>query len=100
MAACGKLDWNRRAAREIVVVGDAPPHDEDYEKLTGTIETYRSNGVVVHAVHVPMRRRDGYEVYLTPAELAEDIQWLEDYNHQPAAAFEQIAHSAPAGWSP
>ena len=91
VAACRKLDWNRRAAREIVVVGDAPPHEEDYEKLTGTLETFRSNGVVVHAVHVPMRRRDGYERYLTPAQLAADIQWLETYNRQTAEAFAQIA---------
>ncbi len=91
VTACRKLDWNRRAVRQMIVVGDAPPHDEDREELIGLIETVRSNGILVNAVHVPMRRADSYYRTLSSAQVAADRQWLEDYNRKTAAAFAQMA---------
>ena len=70
--------FNRSAVRQVIVVGDAPPHDEDREPLFDLIETMRSNGVLLNAVHVPSRR-------------GMNAQWLEDYNRKTAAAFGQMA---------
>ena len=53
LAACRQLDWNPRASRQLILVGDARPHDEDLYDTLQLAEWYVRNGVTVHAVHVP-----------------------------------------------
>ncbi|MHC4430053.1 MAG: vWA domain-containing protein [Planctomycetota bacterium] len=59
LQACRELDWNPRATRQIILVGDARPHDEDLYDTLRLAEWYIRNGVTVHAVHIPQEvRRD------------------------------------------
>ena len=91
LTACGDLDWTKDAARQIVLVGDARPHDEDTYKLTGLLETFRANEIVVHAVHVPMRMHP-LEVQRLPPEFRERRrQEIADHNARTAAAFAEVA---------
>lgn len=54
LEACGHLKWNRKATRQIVLVGDAPPHEEDVYKVRALVDGMRDSGITLHAVHVPM----------------------------------------------
>lgn len=59
LQACRDLDWNPRATRQIILVGDARPHDEDLHDTLRLAEWYIRNGVTVHAVHIPQEVRHG-----------------------------------------
>lgn len=56
MTACGGMEWNRNATRQIILVGDAPPHEHDIYQLNNLIDSFRSDGITVHAVHVLLPR--------------------------------------------
>ena len=83
LTACGSLNWNPYAARQIILVGDARPHDEDVYKVLNLVETYRNEGITVHAVHVPMEIAD-----FAPPQRRASVQ---QHNAMTATAFEDIA---------
>lgn len=83
LTACGNLNWNPYAARQIILVGDARPHDEDFYKVLNLVETYRNDGVTVHAVHVPMEIAN----FAPPQRRA----LVQQHNTMTATAFEDIA---------
>ena len=87
LAACGSLNWNPNAARQIILVGDARPHDEDVFKVLNLVESYRNEGITVHAVHVPMEIAKRLQRYVTPQRRAE----VQNHNTRTAAIFEDIA---------
>ena len=59
MAACGGMEWNQNATRQIILVGDAPPHEHDIYQLNNLIDSFRSDGITIHAVHILLpRNRD------------------------------------------
>ena len=87
LTACGNLNWNPNATRQIILVGDARPHDEDVLKVLNLVETYRNEGLTVHAVHVPMEIAKRFEPYTTPQRRAE----VQNHNARTAAAFQDIA---------
>ena len=87
LTACGNLNWNPYAARQIILVGDARPHDEDMYKTLSLAETYRNRGLTVHAVHVPMEIAKRFEQFTTPQRRAE----VQNHNARTAAAFQEIA---------
>lgn len=87
LTACGNLNWNPNAARQIILVGDARPHDEDLYKVLNLVETYRNEGLTVHAVHVPMEIADEFKRFVTPQRRAE----VQHHNAMTAAAFQDIA---------
>ena len=87
LTACGNLNWNPNAARQIILVGDARPHDEDLYKVLNLVETYRNEGLTVHAVHVPMEIAEQYKRFATPQRRAE----VQHHNAMTAAAFQDIA---------
>jgi hypothetical protein len=91
LAACAQLDWNKTATRQIVLVGDARPHDRDGYRLTGMLESYHDAGVVVHAVHVPMRFDERYRAYMPPPAARAREEEIAEHNIRTVAAFEEIA---------
>jgi hypothetical protein len=91
LAACEKLEWNKQATREIVLVGDAPPHDEDVYQVHAVVNAYRDMGITVHAVHVPMEYPNGHYRRLAPDEAEAARKWLEDYNGSTGRMFAEIA---------
>ncbi len=87
LTACGNLNWNPYASRQIILVGDARPHDEDVYEVLNLVETYRNEGLTVHAVHVPMEIAKRFERFVTPEYRAE----VQHHNAMTATAFEDIA---------
>lgn len=93
LAACGELKWNRKATREAVLVGDAPPHEEDIYRIHALMESYRDLGIIVHAAHIPMEFPANYYNSLPPLKSLEARKWLEDYNKSTGQAFADIAQA-------
>ena len=60
IAACRKLDWHTEAEREIILIGDAPPHQHDGSELRRLLAEIEQNGVAAHAVHVPTGADEEY----------------------------------------
>ncbi len=90
LTACGRLRWSREAVRQIVLVGDARPHDEDMYRISSLLDSFRSQDVLVHAVHVPMRLHPLH--YRLPPEHREYREAeITDHNALTAKAFGQIA---------
>jgi len=82
LTACGGLEWTEAASRQIIVVGDAPPHERDIYQVNNLVDSYRDREIMVHAVHVPM----SYGSY--PLSNA----WFDQYNSSTGATFAEIAH--------
>jgi hypothetical protein len=91
LQATAKLEWNGKAEREIVLVGDAPPHEEDLYQVRALLAGMRDSGVTVHAVHVPMSYPPGTYERLDPPAAEERRLWLENYNKTTSATFADIA---------
>ena len=98
LAACRELDWNPRATRQIIVVGDAPPHDKDAYRLTRLLENARDAGTPVHAVHVPMRRAADFYARATGAAANADRAFIRKHNSDTEAAFREIARLSGGDW--
>ena len=98
VAACKQLDWNPSAVRQVIVVGDAPPHDRDAQKLTQLLVNARDADTPVHAVHVPMRRQNGFYDRLTPAAANNDRAFIQRHNRTTEAAFREIARLSGGDW--
>jgi hypothetical protein len=91
LEAAAELRWNREAERQVILVGDAPPHEKDLERVARLLESARKAGTIVHAVHVPMRRDEHFYDHAPPDVVAEDRRFLADYNSSTERAFADIA---------
>lgn len=90
--ACRQFEWNPQAERQIILIGDAPPHDADGSELRQLLEWYRSEGFTVHAVHVPQEWPAGYLRAMPPPAAQEREQWRQDYNLSTKIVFQEIAN--------
>jgi hypothetical protein len=91
LIACTDLKWNKQAERQIILVGDAPPHEKDEYRVRALLESMRDDGIMVQAVHVPMEYPEG-RVTRMPASQAEGAdEWLKTYNTTTGAMFAEIA---------
>ena len=91
LAACAQLDWNEGATRQVILVGDARPHDEDVYRIGGLLEEMANNEIVVHTVHVPMEMNDRYRRALPPVEVEAYEARIDDHNAKTVTAFQDIA---------
>jgi hypothetical protein len=91
MNACAELEWNKKAERQIVLVGDAPPHAEEIYRVRALVESYRDSGITTHAVHVPMVHQEEYLRSLTPERVVQEQEELKAYNTTTSATFAEIA---------
>jgi len=89
--ACRQFEWNVQAEREVILIGDAPPHDHEASDLRRLLAHFVDNGFTVHAVHVPMEWPRGYVQSLPPARAQQQESWREDYNIATCKAFSEIA---------
>jgi len=90
LTACGQLKWSREAERQIVLVGDARPHDEDDYKISSLLDAFRQADVRVNTVHVPMQLSPAHW-RLPPEQRAEREAEIADHNALTATAFAEIA---------
>lgn len=91
--ACHELKWNKKATREIVLVGDAPPHEEDIYKARRLLESYRDSGVITHSVHVPMKMPEGRPMVVPGRDADSPAMWLENYNRTTGEVFASLAEA-------
>lgn len=91
LEACSKMKWNRDAERQLILIGDAPPHERDLLKLRQLLEQFAEVGFVVHAVHVPMEMPAEFRTSLSPGQLSERERFYADYNESTAETFTEIA---------
>jgi hypothetical protein len=89
--ACEKLRWNRDADRQIIIVGDAPPHERDEYDLARLLESFHYRGITVHTAHVPMERAEGFYLRMTMAQEDRDRAWMRRYNETTAQKFRDMA---------
>ena len=54
-AAVNKMDWKPYAKKVIVLVGDSPPHKEDFAPLLALIRQFKSNNGTFNTVDVAAR---------------------------------------------
>jgi hypothetical protein len=88
-----QLKWNSKATREVVLVGDAPPHEEDVYKVHALMDSFRDSHIVVHAAHIPMEYPPGRIESMSPLKAIEAKQWLDDYNKTTGESFADIAQA-------
>lgn len=89
--AASDMKWNRKATREIVLVGDAPPHPQDMYRVRALLDGLRDSGFVVHAAHIPMESPPGRLESLAEERAAQEKKEMDDYNHSTDATFAEIA---------
>jgi hypothetical protein len=91
LSACAELEYARHAERQIVLVGDAPPHEDDLYQVSELLQSFRNRGIVTHTVHVPMEYPAGYLRQLNPPAQSRARVWLQEYNGRTQATFAEIA---------
>lgn len=89
---CTKMRFRETATRQVILVGDAPPHRNDSARLLKLLESYDEEGVTVHAAHVPMEYDQQYTAGLTADEADQQRRFLEEYNNSTATAFAEISN--------
>ncbi len=88
---CAELNFRGTAERQIILVGDAPPHARDGQRLLRVLEHFSETGITVHAVHVPMEFPEQYTRGLSADQALASERFLEQYNESTARAFSEIA---------
>jgi Mg-chelatase subunit ChlD len=91
MQACGELKWHEEAARQIILVGDARPHDDDEYPLANLLAEITDAGVVVNVAHVPMRANPSYLRAMSPEQATAYQREIVDHNERTEFAFAEIA---------
>ena len=91
LEACHELDWNKTAERQIILIGDARPHDHELYQLHQVLEWYRENDIEVHAVHVPQEPQESYMRLLDPVQASARRAELDEHNVLTRKQFQRIA---------
>ncbi|MHC4948809.1 MAG: vWA domain-containing protein, partial [Planctomycetota bacterium] len=89
IAACDRLEWSPPATRQIILVGDARPHERDLYQLRGLVESFRNRGTVLHAVHIPMAITPERAAMSTPMQ----VEAIDEHNRHTAADFADLAEA-------
>lgn len=89
-----EMDFRETAQRQIILVGDAPPHVRDSRQLLDLLERFSEVGITVHAAHVPMEFDEQYLQSLGPEQALRAQQFLKGHNQTTAQAFNEIARQA------
>ena len=88
LAACTRLDWNEDAHRQLILIGDARPHDTDMGRTLDLAGRFFNEGIPVHAIHIEMVVPRNAP-YATPEYLAQ----ISEHNRLTVEAFQGIAES-------
>ncbi|MCA9295099.1 MAG: VWA domain-containing protein, partial [Phycisphaerales bacterium] len=87
LAATLQLRWDESAKKQVVLVGDARPHDDDAYKIFEVLDTLGRARITVHAVHVLMEIPEQLNRRLSEADRA----LYREHNERTATAFKDIA---------
>jgi len=87
LAATLRLRWDETATKQVVLVGDARPHDDDAYKIFEVLDTLGGAGITVHSVHIDMEIPIDVGRRLTEAQRRE----YAEHNTRTEAAFAEIA---------
>ena len=60
-AAIGKMDWKPYAKKVIVLVGDSPPHKDDFEPLLALIHKFKDQNGTFNTVDVAAEEHERFE---------------------------------------
>jgi hypothetical protein len=88
---CAELDFRGTATRQIILVGDAPPHVRDSHRLLAVLAHFSETGITVHAAHVPMEFDEQQMQSMTPDRAMRAQEFLKQHNETTARAFTEIA---------
>jgi hypothetical protein len=91
LTACGDLRWNEQATRQIILIGDARPHDGDMYKIGDLLDELINDEIVVHTVHVPMEMAEQYRRTWPPEQVAAYEQEIARHNVMTKGVFGQMA---------
>jgi hypothetical protein len=92
LTACTDLKWNKQAERQIILVGDAPPHERDVYRVRALLESMRDDGIMVQAVHVPMKYPENHLTRVPVSQVDQSDEWLKTYNITTGEMFAEIAN--------
>jgi hypothetical protein len=87
LAATLQLRWDESAKKQVVLVGDARPHDDDAYKIFEVLDTLGRSRITVHAVHVLMEIPEQLNQRLSEPDRAV----YREHNTRTATAFKDIA---------
>jgi Mg-chelatase subunit ChlD len=91
LAATRKLEWDRKADRTIVLVGDARPHDRDAQPLSALLDEIAEAHVMLHAVHVPQAPSAEHLARLSPEAAAAYEREIAEHTAATERSFREIA---------
>jgi len=89
---CRQFEWSEHAEREIIIIGDAPPHDYDKSEVRSLLEWFQGQGFTVHAVHVPMEWPPAALDRMNPNVAQQQEQWRAEYNLSTQQVFQEMAN--------
>jgi hypothetical protein len=90
--ACRQYPWREESERQIILIGDAPPHEKDESDLRRLLDFFRQQGFFVHAVHVPMEHPPGALERMTAPQAQQQELWRQEYNLSTQRVFQEIAN--------
>lgn len=88
---CATMRFRETATRQIILVGDAPPHVADSARLLKLLEQFSEANITVHAAHVPMEYDPQFTAALSADQAAQQKRFLDDYNATTSKAFVEIS---------
>lgn len=92
LTACRRLDWKSDAVKQIVLVGDARPHEEDVYRINGLLEEFANAGIILHAAHVPMVINPAFAAHGHPEAVRRRQIEIDDHNVLTDQSFRELAH--------
>jgi hypothetical protein len=92
LQGCRQFEWSEEAEREVIIIGDAPPHDYDKSEVRSLLEWFRGQGFTIHAVHVPMEWPPGALDRMNENVAQQQEQWRAEYNLSTQQVFQEMAN--------
>src|ERR1022692_912101 len=94
--AMNKMDWKPYAKKVVVLVGDSPPHKEDFGPLLAMIRQFKSNNGTFNTVDVAAEEHERFEREFwlkVHREEPPKISPLPEFYQQTRAAFKVLANA-------
>jgi len=92
--AMNKMDWKPYAKKVVVLVGDSPPHKEDFGPLLGLIRQFKTNNGTFNTVDVAAEEHERFEREFwlkVHREEPPKISPLPEFYRQTQAAYKVLA---------
>jgi hypothetical protein len=92
-AAIEKSDWKPDAIKMVILVGDSPPHKEDFSPLLAIVRKFKDNNGAFNTVDVAAEEHERFEreYYLKHPEKAPTFSPLPEFYRQASPAYKVMA---------